>query len=119
MSGGLQRVRGGSIAFDRKVCARFPLRVDDGKCEWLQLRRLHFERARGTDDDRRPDINEGHSGIRYFDPNDENVENAAGVAQYTGALAMSGNYKVRVLLPRSEARRAGSGTSYTVKFTIR
>jgi hypothetical protein len=54
-----------------------------------------------------------------FDPNGENVEGADGVAEYDGVLAMSGNYRVRVLLPRSEARRKDSGTSFTVRFTIR
>lgn len=61
----------------------------------------------------------GTAEFVVFDPNGENVEDATGVTEYSGVLAMSGNYRVRVLLPRSDARRAGSLTSYAVKFTVR
>jgi hypothetical protein len=53
-----------------------------------------------------------------FDRNMDNVEGNAGQAEWSGILPSSGLYTVRVLLPRSEARRRGSAI-YTVRISIR
>src|SRR5205809_1832375 len=49
-----------------------------------------------------------------LDPNNENVENGTGVGDYTGTLEKSGNYTVRVLMSRAEARRKGAKTTFNV-----
>lgn len=53
------------------------------------------------------------------DPDKDNVEGAMGVTEWTGELQKSGNYIVRVLMPRNEARRKGAATSFVVTFTIK
>lgn len=52
-----------------------------------------------------------------FDPQDINVEFGTGVGEYSGTLEKSGNYKVRVLLSRAEARRRPK-VNFKVTFTI-
>jgi hypothetical protein len=52
-----------------------------------------------------------------FDQNMENVEGASGVTDWNGELASSGNYTIRVLLPRAEARRKGTA-NYNLTISI-
>ena len=55
-----------------------------------------------------------------LDPDQINVEYGTGVAQYSGELEKSGNYTVRVLLSRAEARRSKNGaTRFVITFTIK
>jgi hypothetical protein len=53
-----------------------------------------------------------------LDPDNENVEYGDGVGDYRGTLEKTGNYTVRVLMSRADARRKGAATSYIVTFTI-
>jgi len=54
-----------------------------------------------------------------LDPDKQNVEKGTGVQAYTGDLEKSGNYAVRILMSRAEARRKGAATSFLVTFTIK
>ena len=54
-----------------------------------------------------------------MDPDKENVEYGTGVAEYSGELQKSGNYTVRVLMSRAQARRKGAATSFVITFTIK
>lgn len=56
--------------------------------------------------------------IVVLDPDKENVEYGTGVAEYSGELTKSGNYTVRILMSRAEARRKGARTSFVATFTI-
>jgi len=54
-----------------------------------------------------------------LDPDKQNVDEGTGVQAYSGDLEKSGNYTVRVLMSRAEARRKGAATSFLVTFTIK
>ena len=54
-----------------------------------------------------------------FDPAMENVEGSNGDTDWTGELPLDGTYTVRVMLPRSEARRKGSMANYSLRISIR
>ena len=53
-----------------------------------------------------------------LDPDKENVEYGTGATEYSDGLEKTGNYTVRVLMSRAEARRRGAKTSYAITFTI-
>lgn len=48
----------------------------------------------------------------------KNVEDANGVREFTRNVDVDDDYIVRVLLPRSEARRKGAYAAYSIEFTI-
>ena len=54
-----------------------------------------------------------------FDGNMENLEGATGVEDWSGELPQNGNYTIRVLFPRAEARRKSAFANYTIKISIR
>lgn len=54
-----------------------------------------------------------------FDPNMENMEMGIGVADWTGELTETGDYTIRVLFPRAEARRKSGRGNYALKISIR
>ncbi len=53
-----------------------------------------------------------------FDPTMENLEGSSGEKEFTVELMQSGDYVVRVLLPRSQARRKGAMADFTVFIKI-
>lgn len=48
----------------------------------------------------------------------KNVEDATGVREFTRNVDVDDDYVVRVLLPRSEARRKGAFAAFSIEFTI-
>lgn len=62
--------------------------------------------------------NNDKAQIAVFDPDNETVEFGFGASGYSGTLEKNGNYVVRVLMSRAEARRKGSKTTFDVTFTI-
>lgn len=59
------------------------------------------------------------SVFSIFLPNGENLEGAAQVNEYQGTLPASGDYSIRVLMMRAQARRRGSVSNYTLTVSIR
>lgn len=55
--------------------------------------------------------------IVVFDGRMQNVEGATEQTGWSGELPSNGNYRVRVLLPRSAARR-GTSASYSLRISI-
>jgi hypothetical protein len=53
-----------------------------------------------------------------FDKNMENLDGATGALDWSGELPSSGNYTIRVLFPRADARRGASG-NFTLMIEIR
>jgi hypothetical protein len=53
-----------------------------------------------------------------FDKNMENLEGSHGDTYWWGRLPSDGIYTVRVLLPRSDARRTGSKANYSLLIKI-
>lgn len=47
------------------------------------------------------------------------LEGSAGFGDFSGILPADGNYTIRVLLPRSAARRKGAATKFSVKIEIK
>jgi hypothetical protein len=64
-------------------------------------------------------LKSAHSGCSFviFYSNMENVEDATDVTEFTRKLVVDDNYVVRVLLPRSAARRKESA-GFSLKFRI-
>lgn len=54
-----------------------------------------------------------------FQPGGDNLDTAAETDEYDGALPASGDYVVRVMMMRNEARRRGSFTNYRLTISIR
>jgi hypothetical protein len=54
-----------------------------------------------------------------FNPDGTNLEEGAETDGFVGELPASGDYVVRVLMMRNEARRKGSISNYAIKITIR
>ncbi|MEP6944974.1 MAG: hypothetical protein ABJA02_03590 [Acidobacteriota bacterium] len=54
-----------------------------------------------------------------FDPAGDNLDGAAERNNFSGELPAKGDYVIRVLMLRSQARRRGSISNYTLKITIR
>ena len=52
-------------------------------------------------------------------PDNENLEYGTGVQEWAGDLQQSGDYTVRVLMSRAEARRKGAASSFVITFTIK
>jgi len=53
-----------------------------------------------------------------FDPSMDNVEGVIGEVEWTGELQFDGTYSIRVLLPRSAARRPGSSARFKLSIAI-
>ena len=51
-------------------------------------------------------------------PNGENITDTVGVADWSGKLPDDGDYTIRVLMPRSAARRKGAAASYVLTVSI-
>ncbi len=62
---------------------------------------------------------ERSSVFTIFQPNGDNLDTAAEQNNYSGELPVKGDYVVRVLMMRNEARRKGSISNYTLKITIK
>ena len=56
--------------------------------------------------------------LTVFAPDGSNVDGAAETDQYSGELASSGDYVVRVGMMRSGARRPGATTTFKLKITV-
>ena len=54
-----------------------------------------------------------------FGPSMENLDGATGVAEWSGELPASGDYTVRVLFPRAEARRRTAVADYSLRIAVR
>lgn len=54
-----------------------------------------------------------------FNPDGTNLEEGSETDGFNGELPKSGDYVVRVLMMRGEARRKGSVSNYTLKITIK
>ena len=59
------------------------------------------------------------SVLTVFLPNGENMEGAAQMNDFSGALPADGDYGIRVGMMRSAARRSGSVSNYTLKISIK
>lgn len=59
------------------------------------------------------------SVFTVFLPNGDNLDMGAEQNDFSGELPVKGDYVVRVLMMRSEARRRGSVSNYTLKITIK
>jgi hypothetical protein len=59
------------------------------------------------------------SVFTIFRPNGDNLDMAAEQNDFSGELPSKGDYIVRVLMMRSEARRRGSLSNYTLRITIK
>lgn len=57
--------------------------------------------------------------FKIFGPDGNDVDEGSETDGYRGELAQSGDYVVRVLLVRNEARRRGSVSNYTLKITVK
>ena len=53
-----------------------------------------------------------------FNPNMENMEMGIGTAEWTGELPETGDYTIRVLFPRAEARRKSAFGSFSLKISV-
>lgn len=53
-----------------------------------------------------------------FDVNMENMEMGTGVANWSGVLPESGDYTIRVLFPRAEARRKSAFGNFSLKISV-
>lgn len=53
-----------------------------------------------------------------FMPDGENMPDAAGIGGGTMQIDETGDYKVRVLMPRSAARRKGTAANFSLKIEI-
>lgn len=64
-------------------------------------------------------LNSASSYVSFvvFDGRMQNVEGATEQTDWSGELPSNGNYRVRVLLPRSAARR-GTSASYSLRISI-
>jgi len=54
-----------------------------------------------------------------FQPDGNNLEGATEMNTFDGALPMSGDYVIRVMMMRYQARRRGSFTNYRLTISIR
>jgi hypothetical protein len=54
-----------------------------------------------------------------FDVNMENMELGSGVAEWSGELPETGDYTIRVLFPRAEARRKSAFGNFSLKISVR
>lgn len=54
-----------------------------------------------------------------FDRQMQNMEMGVGVANWSGALPENGDYTIRVLLPRAEARRRTGRGNFTLVISIK
>ena len=59
-----------------------------------------------------------YASFVIFDGRMQNIEGAAEQTDWSGTLPSDGTYIIRVLLPRSEARRKGSMANYSLHITI-
>ena len=58
-----------------------------------------------------------YASFVIFDPAMDNVDGGTEQTDWTGDLSSNGNYTIRVLLPRSAARR-GVSASYSLRISI-
>ena len=56
--------------------------------------------------------------LTVFAPDGSNVDGAAETDSYSGELAASGDYVIRVGMMRSAARRPGASTTFKLKITV-
>ena len=54
-----------------------------------------------------------------FQPGGDNLDMGTETDEYDAALPMSGDYVIRVMMMRSEARRRGSFTNYRLTISVR
>lgn len=54
-----------------------------------------------------------------FMPDGENMPDAAGISGGTMQIEESGDYKVRVLMPRAAARKKGAAANFSLKIEIK
>jgi hypothetical protein len=59
------------------------------------------------------------SVLTIFQPNGDNLEGATESDEFTGTLPSSGDYVIRVMMMRSEARRPRSVSNYILKISIK
>lgn len=59
------------------------------------------------------------SVFTVFRPNEDNLDGAAETVEFSGELPSTGNYIIRVLMMRSEARRKGAVSTYSLKISIK
>jgi hypothetical protein len=59
------------------------------------------------------------SVLTIFQPNGDNLEGAAEMDEFTGTLPTSGDYVIRVMMVRADARRPRSVSNYTLKISIK
>jgi len=57
--------------------------------------------------------------LTVFAPDGTNVDGAAQTDSYSGELAASGDYVIRVGMMRSAARRPGASTTFKLKITVK
>lgn len=57
--------------------------------------------------------------LTIFLPNGDNLEGATQMDEFTGELPTDGDYVVRVLMMRAQARRKNSVASYSLKISVK
>lgn len=60
----------------------------------------------------------GKAQMIIFEPNGENMPDAAGITEITSQVDVSGNYKIRVLMSRNEARRKNARSAFTLVLEV-
>ncbi|NJM54255.1 MAG: hypothetical protein HC846_13270 [Blastocatellia bacterium] len=53
-----------------------------------------------------------------FEPDGENMPDAAGITEITSQVEAAGNYKIRVLMSRNEARRKNAKLTFTLVLEV-
>lgn len=65
------------------------------------------------------DASKGATVFTIFLPNGDNLAGASETDNFTGKLPANGEYKIRVAMMRSAARRRGSVSNFTLRINIK
>lgn len=60
----------------------------------------------------------GKSQMVIFEPDGENMPDAAGIGEITTKIDVSGNYKIRVIMSRNDARRKRAKSNFTLTVEV-
>ncbi len=60
----------------------------------------------------------GKAQMVIIEPDGENMPDAAGISEITSKVEVAGNYKIRVLMSRNDARRKNAKANFTLKLEV-
>lgn len=60
----------------------------------------------------------GKAQMVVFEPDGENMPDAAGISEITSQVDVAGNYKIRVLMSRNEARRKNAKSAFRLVLEV-